>query len=220
MKANLAKRDMSIVLAGGSTPKIVYQCWNQIPFRDFICWNTLQFYWGDERCVPPDHPESNFKMAQEAFLEPLKIPSHQIHRIRGEDPPDKEALRYGNIAEKLFMEGRDPGFDWTLLGIGTDGHTASIFPPSLSDSNPKTPCIVATHPETGQKRISLTLETLNRSKRVSFLATGKSKAEIVKQVIESSKAEIYYPAARIQSANGILEWYLDEDAACLLGSAY
>lgn len=210
-----AQGTVSIALAGGSTPESIYKRWASPPVRDSGLWKKVHFFWGDERCVPPGHEESNYKMAYEAFLSRIAIPPSRIHRIRGEDRAPSEARRYEREIRRVVpAEGSGfPRFDWIFLGMGEDGHTASLFPRDPALQERKSLCVITAHPRTGQKRISLSLPVLNCAKRVSFLVTGKRKSAMVRQVLCRSPESINVPAALVQPWDGILEWYLDEPAA-------
>jgi 6-phosphogluconolactonase len=177
-------------------------------------WEKVNFYWVDERCVPPDHPESNFRMTDEALFRPLSLGSDKIHRMKGEKDPSAEAERY----EALLLSGlparKDlPRFDLILLGMGTDGHTASIFPDQMSLLDSRRICEVAVHPESGQQRITLTGPVINNADRVCFMISGKSKSAVLASILSGESGAAKYPAAHIKPGNGTLEWYLDEGAA-------
>jgi 6-phosphogluconolactonase len=204
-----------LVLAGGSTPRAVYQYLARPEFKDSIPWECIHFFWGDERCVPPDHEDSNYRMAREALLDPLAIPEENVHRIRGENEPQAEAARYAEeIINNLKPQpGESPRFDWILLGLGTDGHTASLFPGVESLADPSGICAVAIQPQSGQKRITLTSRIINHAKRVSFIVNGKSKAPVVAEILNGTPEGQNYPAAKVHPTEGTLEWFLDVEAA-------
>lgn len=207
--------NFGLALAGGSTPRIIYQQWATI--RDESLWNSVLFFWGDERCVPPDSEDSNYKMARDSFLSQIKITENQIHRIHGEENPEVEAKRYAEeITAHLPTANNLPQFDWILLGVGSDGHTASLFPNSQALEVQNSICAIAQHPQSGQKRISVTLPIINNAKKVTFLVTGQEKAEIVREILKNEDNSPMYPAARVNPRYGILQWYLDEAAAALL----
>lgn len=208
-------RTFNLVLAGGSTPRAVYQVLAREEFKNSIPWKCVHFFWGDERCVPPDHEDSNYRMAREALLDPLAIPEENIHRIRGENEPEVEAARYAEeIKNNLKQQpGETPRFDWILLGLGTDGHTASLFPGMEPIEDPSGLCAVAVQPQSGQTRITLTSRVLNHARRVSFIVTGKSKAQIVAEIHNKAPESQNYPAAQVHPDQGALEWFLDREAA-------
>ena len=214
-KANDAGRRFNLVLAGGSTPRAVYQVLARPEFKNSIAWNWVHFFWGDERCVPPDHEDSNYRMARETLLDPLAIPKENIHRIHGENDPTAEATRYADEIKNNLKSpsGETPRFDWILLGLGTDGHTASLFPGGQPIEDPSGLCAVAVQPQSGQKRITFTHRVLNSAKRVTFIVTGKGKGQVVADILNESTTSNNYPAAQVHPQQGILQWFLDEEAA-------
>ena len=203
------KDEVYIALSGGSTPAVLFRLWAE-EYRDKIDWEKIHFFWGDERCVPPDDEESNFKMAEDLFLSAVGVPSCNIHRLRGELPAEAEAGRYGEeIRECLPEEAGWPVFDLIMLGMGGDGHTASIFPEQLDLLDAGEVCALAQHPVTGQERITLTGKVLNNAREVAFLVTGKSKAGKVAAILNQDAAAKAYPAAHVQPPNGQLHWFMD-----------
>ena len=200
-------------LSGGSTPKILFDLLAR-EYATRLPWSDIHFWWGDERCVPPDHAESNFRMTQERLLGPLHIPSENVHRIKGETIPFQESARYGESIEHHLNEVKGwPVFDLIMLGMGSDGHTASIFPHQMELLEASTICAVATHPESGQKRVSLTGHVLNAAKQVAFLVTGPSKTEKVAAIFGQTEEASLYPAAYIKAPQGQVHWFMDEAAA-------
>ncbi|MDG1573486.1 6-phosphogluconolactonase [Robiginitalea sp. M366] len=209
-----------LALSGGSTPKIWFDHM-AAHFREQLPWDALHWYWGDERCVPPDHPESNYGMTARHLLEPLGIAPDRVHRVHGEARPDDEAPRYAGVLEALLPQAHEmPQFDLVILGMGDDGHTASVFPHQMGLWDAPEGCVVATHPESGQKRISLTGPWINNARRVVFLVTGASKAEMVREVLEGPEAAKHYPAARVSPTDGKLLWLLDAEAAAGLSAEF
>ncbi|WP_430425401.1 6-phosphogluconolactonase [Maribacter litoralis] len=207
-----------IALSGGSTPKIVFDVLAD-EFSNDIDWKNIHLYWGDERCVAPDDDESNYKMTVEHLISKVDIPEGNIHRIKGEADPKQEAKRYGELLEKeLPKELGLPQFDLVILGMGDDGHTASIFPHEINLWVSSDNCEVATHPESGQKRVSLTGRIINNAKTVTFLVTGESKAEKVKVIVDREEGYIDYPASHVAPKTKDLVWFLDAAAAKLLTS--
>jgi len=202
-----------IALSGGSTPKQLFKFLANSAFSDSIHWHTLHFWWGDERCVPVAHEESNYGVAAQLLFEHITIPAKNIHRIRGEADTEKESQRYAlEIEQTLPEQARRPCFDWVILGVGEDGHTASLFP-NQTDYQTELSCIVAIHPQSQQKRISISAPVINNAKRVSYLALGSSKQKIVADILSSH--DKCSPAAKIRSTKGLTEWYLDKPAAAL-----
>ena len=203
----------SIALSGGSTPKIWFDLLADEYAQD-LPWNELRFFWGDERCVPPEHPESNYRMTREHLLEKVPIPGNHVFRIRGEANPKEEANRYGNVLrEQLPTTDETPRFDLVVLGMGDDGHTASIFPHEMPLWDAVEPCVVATHPETGQKRISISGKLINNASQVVFLVTGANKASRIRQIHQKLSGFEKLPASRVAPKSGRLLWMLDADAA-------
>lgn len=205
-----------VALSGGSTPKLIFDVLAK-NYGDTIDWSSIHFYWGDERCVPPTDEQSNFKMTQEHLFSKIKVPKENIHRILGENQPMGEAMRYANLLEINLDRVEDiPQFDLVLLGMGDDGHTVSIFPTNIELWDSEDHCTVATHPESGQKRVSINGKVINKSKEVIFLVTGDSKAEKVKEIHRQESGYKKYPAALVQPESGKLTWFMDEAAARLL----
>jgi len=183
-------------------------------YRERIPWSLVHLYWGDERCVPPDHPESNYRMCKAHLLDRIDIPPENIHRIRGESAPAPEAERYAALlGENLPVKYRSPQFDLVMLGLGEDGHTASIFPHEAKLWDSRAYCEVATHPASGQKRVTITGRLINNAARVAFLVTGAGKAEKVMEILQEKEGFENYPASRVSPRSGGLFWFLDKEAA-------
>lgn len=205
-------RPVHISLSGGSTPKLLFKTLAQEPYQSQIQWQNLHFWWGDDRMVLPQDPESNYGEVQKLLFDHIQIPVDNIHRIRGEENVETELARFSQELTACVPNGE---FDWIILGMGTDGHTASLFP-HQTDFNEPNLAVIAKHPETGQIRISKTAKLIEQAKRITYLVTGSSKAEILKEIETTPAENLPYPAARIKAKNGITEWYLDKDAARLL----
>ncbi len=207
-----------LAVSGGSTPSILFRRLGQPPFKSEVNWNKLHFFWCDERCVEPDNSESNFGEVKKNLFDFITIPESNIHRIRGEADPNEETVRYANEIENFLpsKENKLPQFDWILLGVGEDGHTASIFPGKNFLFIYSNIAGVAQHPATGQKRISLTKEVLNNAKRITFIVTGKAKAKILSEIFNGLPISKNYPAAEIKPVNGIIDWMIDKEAAFYL----
>jgi 6-phosphogluconolactonase len=207
------RNEVHIALSGGSTPQIVFEELASHK-REAIDWSKVHFYWGDERCVPPTDDQSNYKMTQTYLLSQITIPANNIHRIKGEDIPKEEAERYGELLrEKLPNTTGVPSFDLVILGMGEDGHTASIFPHEIGLWESDKLCEVATHPESGQKRITITGKVIDHSKEVVFLVTGIGKKEKVAEIIKHEGDFKEYPASLVAPENDNLIWFLDKEAA-------
>ncbi|MFQ1023401.1 6-phosphogluconolactonase [Avibacterium paragallinarum] len=209
---SLEGRPVHISLSGGSTPKLLFKTLAAAPYNQAIQWKNLHFWWGDDRMVAPYDPESNYGEVQKLLFDHIELPAENIHRIRGEAPVEQELTRFQNELAEVVPNGE---FDWIILGMGADGHTASLFPhqTNFDDENL---AVIAKHPETGQVRISKTAKLLEQAKRITYLVTGAAKAEILKEIQSTPAENLPYPAAKIKAKNGVTEWYLDKDAAKLL----
>ncbi|RZN57526.1 6-phosphogluconolactonase [Avibacterium paragallinarum] len=209
---SLEGRPVHISLSGGSTPKLLFKTLAAAPYNQAIQWQNLHFWWGDDRMVDPSEPESNYGEVQKLLFDHIAIPAENIHRIRGEAPVEQELVRFQNELAEVVPNGE---FDWIILGMGADGHTASLFPhqTNFDDENL---AVIAKHPETGQVRISKTAKLLEQAKRITYLVTGAAKAEILKEIQSTPAENLPYPAAKIKAKNGVTEWYLDKDAVKLL----
>jgi 6-phosphogluconolactonase len=207
------QKRFDIALSGGETPKLLFKYLSS-RFEEKIPWQRIHFWWGDERCVRPTHPDSNFGVADDLLFSVTDIPKENIHRIKGENDPEKEAISYSlQLQQELNHRDGWPVFDLIVLGMGKDGHTASIFPDQINLLDSDKICEVASHPETGQQRVTLTGKVLNNANRVYFLITGQGKAKRVSQIMNNLKKARKFPAYHIIPENGDLIWYLDEAAA-------
>ncbi|MDD4920935.1 MAG: 6-phosphogluconolactonase [Bacteroidales bacterium] len=201
----------TVALSGGTTPKQLFQ-YIALHGQQSIDWKRMLFFWSDERCVLPDSTDSNYRMARLCFLDKLDIPEKHIFRIHGEAAPAQESQRYSRIlSEKILSQNGLPRFDLILLGLGEDGHTASIFPGNIQLFQSDRLCEVVKHPQTGQLRITLTGPVINNAAEVAFLVTGSGKAEIVSKVLNKGKTDD--PASLVCPNDGRLTWLLDKDAA-------
>ena len=207
-----SKDSFSIALSGGRTPIFIFD-YLVTHYRDKIEWHKIKFYWGDERCVSPEHEESNYRAALEHLLQPLGIPAENIFRIQGEDDPAEEALRYAQVLrDTLPIIDGVPQLDLVLLGMGADGHTASIFPNRLDLLSSSRVCEAVTHPESGQARVTLTMQVINHAERVVFLVTGADKAEKVQLITQGKQNAKLYPASYVNPRSGQLYWFFDQAA--------
>lgn len=216
-KEAIAERGVfGVSLAGGTTPKAAYRLLGEPPFSNALDWSKVQIFFGDERCVPPDDDRSNYKMANDAFMQPAGIPTANIHRMRGEDEPQAAAGAYRQ--ELISVLGENPRFDLVILGMGTDGHTASLFPGSdpFADDDLLVRAVYAD--SQAQWRITLTPKALNAARKIVFVVEGSSKANVLSQVRESSKNPKLLPSQAIDPNDGQLIWLLDRAAAGDLGS--
>lgn len=202
-----------IVLSGGNSPKELFNRLNK-KYSESISWERIHFWWGDERCVSPENENSNFKPANDALFSKISIPKENIHRIKGENNPEEEAIRYAaEIKDNLNYRGDNPVFDLVILGVGEDGHTASIFPDQLELFEEERICVASQHPITGQNRITLTGRVINNANRIYFLVVGMSKAQRISEIMNDDEAAKLLPAYYISPKNGDLIWFLDEAAA-------
>lgn len=207
-----ARGRFTVALSGGSTPRALYELLAGEVYATRIPWNETHIFWSDERCVPPDSEESNYRMAHEAMLVRVPIPEEQIHRLRGEDEPQSAALDYTRILEEEFDE-TPPRFDLILLGMGEDGHTASLFPDSTALDDHEHLIAAPFIAKFKTHRLTMTLRTINAASSVIFLVTGKAKAETLRAVLEGETGEHSYPAKLVEPAGGELIWLVDEAAA-------
>ena len=188
-------------------------------FKEDIDWSGVHLYWGVERCVPPEDGDSNYKMTVDYLTSKINIPKENIHRIKGENAPEYEAKRYADVlVEQLPLENGIPHFDLVILGMGDDGHTASIFPHEIELWNSNELCEVANHPNSGQQRITLTGKIINNASLITFLVTGKNKQEKVREILKKEGPFEAYPATLVAPTAGDLIWFLDNEAAGLLTS--
>jgi 6-phosphogluconolactonase len=213
----------TVALAGGSSPASLYRLLAAPSFVHEIDWPHSHIYFGDERCVPPDHPDSNFKMAQEALLARVPLPAANVFRMAGELPPEMAAQAYAQIIRSNFhLSGTArPCFDLILLGMGHDGHTASLFPGMSALDERRRPVVgsdVPAYVQPAVPRITVTFPVLNAARNVLFLVTGANKAAAVRAVWGNLQPGELLPAARVQPANGRLVWLLDSSAAAGLRS--
>lgn len=212
-------KQVNIALSGGSSPAPFYRRlgrYNAIDSRK-INWEIIHFFWGDERCVPPNHEDSNYGLAKKYFLRALNVPEENIHRIKGERIPSEEAQAYSDyLMSNVPLRNNYPAFDWIFLGIGEDGHVASIFPDQMTLLFSDKLCETAIHPQTKQERITMTGKVLINAHRITFIITGESKKQLLKEIIDQDPVAKAYPANYIKPVRGKMDWYLDRQAAILL----
>lgn len=211
-RINRAEKALNISLSGGSTPKVVFDYLSK-NYKN-LDWSKVNLFWGDERMVPPTDSESNFKMTTDHLLKNITIPEGNIFRIKGENDPVEQAQDYGKLLnDKLPVKGNVPEFDLVILGMGDDGHTASIFQNNIYLWDSENNCEVAEHPVSGQLRITITGKIINNAKEVAFLVTGDDKKEKVDLVLKGGKVSKSYPAGLVNPGSGNLFWFLDKAAA-------
>jgi 6-phosphogluconolactonase len=206
---------VNAALAGGNTPRRLYQLLAAEPFAGLIPWNCIHFFWGDERNVPPGHPESNYSMARESLFAHVPVPPAHIHRIPTGDGTAIEAadLYERVLREKLPIANGLPRFDYVLLGLGANGHTASLFP-NRSTLHERQRLVIADHvDEVNSWRVTLTAPILNNAAQVTFLVVGEGKASVIVQVLDGPRNPEATPAQLIVPAHGTLTWILDSAAA-------
>jgi 6-phosphogluconolactonase len=204
-----ARSTATLVLAGGSTPQSIYARLADPELSPSLPWNLIHLFWGDERCVPPDDEAGNFAMARSSLLDRIEIPPENVHRLHGELPPSEAAARYESELRRHFGGGRPPSFDCVMLGMGADGHTASLFPGDelieeterwvgVTDGRQASPPV---------PRVSLTLPALNAARKVVFAVSGESKRRVVRYIEDRAEGFRQYPAARIRAAGSTL-WFV------------
>jgi 6-phosphogluconolactonase len=218
----LAERGrFTLALSGGNTPRPVYARLATAEYRDRIDWSKVLVFFGDERCVPPDDPQSNYLMVRTALLDHVPLPPENIYRIRGEDAPEKAAADYTDVLQNTF--GGDQiagppteGFDLVLLGMGDNGHTASLFP-GLVKVMETFRWVMALYVEVvGMWRVTMTPVVINAARQVAFLVSGANKADMLQRVLEGPYQPVVLPSQIIKPGSGELHWLVDEPAAAKL----
>jgi len=215
----------TLVLSGGKTPRFLYGFLAN-EYANKIDWQAVHLFWGDERYVPKDHPDSNFALAYETMIAKAPLPPQNIHRIPVEiEAPERAAESYEKTLREFFKDSEaqvSPTFDVILLGMGNDGHTASLFPgsPELKERNRWVAAVNAPSFLLPQNRITLTFPLINRSRAIFFLVSGAEKSRVLKSILEEpDKARKLYPAAMVQAREELV-WYLDEEAFNSISSQY
>jgi 6-phosphogluconolactonase len=213
LKSFLSKKPFSLVLTGGSTPRVVHE----VLVKNNLDWRDVYFFWGDERCVPPDHSESNYGMARETLLSKISVEDSQIYRMHGEWVPERAAEDYEDKVRSFFGGGTSiPSFDFVFLGMGDDCHTASLFPESEA-VNKMDRWVVSNYVEKLRaNRLTMTFPLLNAASRVVFLISGESKAKALQTVLQGDYHPHKYPAQAIHPQKGELYFFVDRAAAKLL----
>lgn len=217
----------TVALSGGSTPKAMFKLLAESPFLETVPWESIYLFWGDERCVPPDHADSNYRMTNETMLSKVPIPAGNVFRVEGENPDhDKAARDYADKLTNFFLTKKHPSktaplntvprFDLIFLGMGPDGHTASLFPHTTALKNDSDIVVANFVEKFNAYRITLTARTINNARNITFLAGGADKAEVLKQVLEGERNPDLYPSQLINPTKGTLLWLVDEAAAAQL----
>ena len=216
-KAAETKGRFTVALSGGSTPRLLYSQLSSPRFASYIAWDKWHVFWSDERCVPPDHAESNYRLAKEHLLDRVPILPDQVYRLRGELDPSEAAQEYERQFRGVFGEAK-PVFDLVLLGIGEDGHTASLFPGTEALHKERRLVVANWVPQFAAWRLTFTLPLINAAAVIVFLVTQESKAAVVRRVLQSPGDGVLLPAARVRSFSGTVHWFLTDAAAKLLGT--
>lgn len=212
--------DFAVALSGGSTPKRLYALLATPPFADTMPWERVHFFWGDERAVAPEHPDSNYGTAREALFDRISIPPGNVHRIPAEQPdPETAASAYESTLRRFFRlaSAALPRFDLIFLGMGADGHTASLFPGSDALRETRRLVVAPWVEAVGSHRVSLTCPVINNAACIVFLVTGAEKAEPLRRVLETEDGGAELPARLIRPRDGELFWFVDRAAAARLG---
>jgi 6-phosphogluconolactonase len=221
-EAVAARGRFTVALSGGSTPKRLYQILASEPFRAQVDWGRIEFFWGDERCVPPDHADSNYRMAREAMLDHLPIPAEHIHRIEAErEDLDAAARDYEAVIARVFgvrAGGEPPNFDLALMGMGTNAHTASLFPHTKALDETSRWVVPNRVREINADRMTLTRPIFNRAREVLFVVAGADKAQPLAEVLAGPGDPKRLPSQSIQP-DGQLLWFVDAAAAARLPSS-
>jgi 6-phosphogluconolactonase len=215
-----ARGRFTIALSGGSTPKALFRLLAAAPYKEQIDWSNIHLFWGDERTVPPGDEQSNYRMTRENLLSQVPIPEGQIHRIVAENPDHEVAAdAYATTLRQIFalVDGEFPRFDLIHLGLGTEGHTASLFPGSPALAERERLVAAPWVEKLDSFRITLTPPVLNAAREVQFLAAGAEKADIVRAILRDPKDPNELPAQIVAPEDGKLTWLLDEAAAAKLG---
>jgi 6-phosphogluconolactonase len=200
----------AMALSGGRTPKALFELLATDAYADRIDWASVEVFFGDERCVPPEHADSNYRMAREALLDHVMIPRTNVHRMKGEVDPQAAAIEYGKMLQDRF--GEDGGLDLVLLGMGDDGHTASLFPGTEALNETRHRCVANFVPKLDAWRLTLTAPFLNRSREALVMVEGAAKAARVQEVLEGPEDPTRLPIQLIQPRQKYF-WLMDVAAA-------
>jgi len=214
-----ARGEFHLALSGGSTPRALYRCLGAPAMQRRLDWQRVHLWFGDERCVPPDHADSNYRMAREALIDHIPIDPGNVHRMEGELSPEEGAQRYEEALAILPRNAAgDPVFDLILLGLGPDGHIASLFPgsPALSVHDRSVTSLHVARMDSW--RLTLTLPVLNNARHLMVVVSGEKKADVLRHLFYASPDARPLPAQQLEPTAGCLEWYIDHDAARYLHS--
>jgi len=208
------RRPFRVALAGGATPQALYALLASAGYRNRVAWDQVLFFWGDERAVPPDHPDSNYRKANDALFGPLDISGKNIYQMRADRPDlDAAAADYERELHSAFEGARVPHFDLIFLGMGPDGHTASLFPGSSALAECTRLVVPVTDaPKPPPRRLTLTIPVLNAAKLVLFMVVGADKARALREVLTGTASPDQYPATHVRPGPERLVWFVDEAA--------
>lgn len=222
LKEVVTNQDIAhVALSGGSTPSTLFQLLARSPYKESISWEKIHFYWADERCVPPDDSESNYGQAWQSLLSKVPVLKQNIHRIKGELEPETAAKDYiYQLRQNATGDLKWPILDYVLLGMGADGHTASLFPGQVNPAETKSAAIAVTADYMGRPatRVTLTPLVFNSARHILFLVSGENKAKALSTVLDGSYNPLNLPAQRIRPVNGDITWIIDQAAAALLNN--
>jgi 6-phosphogluconolactonase len=210
-EAITARGRFLVSISGGETPGLLYETLGMSPYREYLPWQFIHIFWSDERCVPPDDPDNNFGQAWQTWLKYIKIPMENLHRIQGELEPAQAVAAYQIELGNFSDDGSEwPTLDWILLGLGEDGHTASLFPGSTFD--PLQVVVNVHKKDLGRlsERISITPKLINQSRQVVFLVSGSRKSDALTASRNAYADPLRWPALQIHPEQGLLVWMVDE----------
>jgi len=208
-----------VALSGGNTPMALYRLLAKEPYHSSIDWSHVHVFWGDERCVPPDDPGNSYGQAKQVLLDHVSIPTDNIHRVASELGPAAASDDYARVLSRFAENGLTfPRFDLVLLGMGEDGHTASLFPNSPVEATTPTLAVTAHYQDRPANRVTLTPMVINAARQIDFLVTGAGKADTLSQVLHGDFNPLLYPAQRIRPTDGQTIWMIDQTAGSKLSS--
>lgn len=203
----------NVALSGGNTPKILFKLLAK-EFSEKINWKKVKLFWADERCVPPENPDSNYGMTKEILLNNINIPGENVFRINGEDDPNEEVIRYSSVVkDNVEWKNGIPSFNLIILGLGEDGHTASIFPNQIKLINSDKIYETSIYSDTRQERITITGKVINNARWIVFLVTGKNKADVISKILKRQNEAKAFPSFYVSPNSGKLDWYIDKEAS-------
>jgi 6-phosphogluconolactonase len=217
VEAIAARGRFNLALSGGFTPLDTYRMLPETAAHAGLNWLHVYVFWSDERCVPTSDPANNYRMAHTNFLADVPIPNENIHPIECEGDPEREAARYEDLLRTHFRSEDTPQFDLVLLGLGRDGHVASLFPKTEALTEDERLVVASFAPDRGQWRMSFTPKLINAAKGVVFLVRSKAKSEAVRQAFSQEVDPLKWPVRLVDPVEGTVHWFMDEAAATLIG---